>query len=233
MRKAIEEYAAECSVCKVVGSENLSYCVDEAVQIYGGYGYHADYPPERAYRDARINRIFEGTNEINRLLITNMLLKRATGGQLPLLSAGQALREEITSGGISAGDAVANLKKIFLLAAGTAFQRFGRELGEQQEVVAAISNIVCEAYTAETALRRTEKLPDNVQAADLAAVHIHDALHRAVGEARTVLHASAEGDTLRTLHSVLVRLSKQEPLDTVAARRRICARLLEWGKYQL
>ena len=122
-RKAIEEYAVECAINKVYGTETLDYVVDEAVQIFGGYGYHYDYPPERAYRDARINRIFEGTNEINRLLTTGMLLKRALGGRLALMPAAQRLLGEVLSGAAAAADVVGNIKKIALFTAGVAYQK--------------------------------------------------------------------------------------------------------------
>src|SRR5712692_5517259 len=169
MMKAVEEFAAECSIIKVYASEVLDYVVDEGVQIHGGYGFHQDYAVERAYRDSRINRIFEGTNEINRLLTTGMLLKRAARGQLPLIPAAQALLGEALSGPSFGDDSedgalaaekkiTANAKKIALLAAGVAFQRFMTDLENQQEVLAGISDIVIEAYAMESALLRTEKL---------------------------------------------------------------------------
>jgi alkylation response protein AidB-like acyl-CoA dehydrogenase len=235
-RKAIEEYAVECAINKVYGTEALDYVVDEAVQIYGGYGYHKDYPPERAYRDSRINRIFEGTNEINRLLTTGMLVKRAMGGQLALLPAVQKLMGEVLGGPGGAGDPVGNIKKIALFTAGVAFQRYMQALADQQEVVAGISNIIMEAFAAETAQLRTRKMAERSgkasdQAADMTSVIVHDSLLRAEAQARVVLAACAEGDALRTNLAVLRRFTKQEPIDTIALRRRVAQRILEAGKY--
>ncbi len=230
--KAIEEYAVECAINKVYGSEALDYVADEAVQIYGGYGYHHDYPPERAYRDARINRIFEGTNEINRLLTTGMLMKRAMSGQIGLIPAAQKLMGEVLSGPAAGGDTVANIKKIALFTAGVAFQKYMHALADQQEVVAGISNIITEAFVAETARLRAKKMNGSSrQAEDISAVLVHDALNNAEAEAKTVLAACAEGDTLRTQLAVLRRFAKQEPLDTIALRRRIAQRVLEAEKY--
>ena len=241
-RKAIEEYAVECAINKVYGTETLDYVVDEAVQIFGGYGYHYDYPPERAYRDARINRIFEGTNEINRLLVTGMLLKRALGGRLALIPAAQRLQSEVLSGSAASADAVGNIKKIALFTAGVAYQKYLAALAEQQEVVAGISNIIMEAFAAETAQLRASKLrarktnagspqPRSEQAEQITAVLLHDSINRAEAEAKTVLAACAEGDTLRTHLAVLRRFARQEPLDTIALRRRIARRVLEAEKY--
>ncbi len=230
--KSIEEYAVECAINKVYGSEALGYVVDEAVQIYGGYGYHHDYPPERAYRDARINRIFEGTNEINRLLTTGMLMKRAMSGRLALIPAAQKLLGEVLSGPGASDDAVGNIKKIALFTAGVAFQKYMQALADEQEVVAGISNIIMEAYVAETAQLRARKLNGrSPQAEDITRVLIHDCLNSAEAEAKTVLAACAEGDTLRTQLAVLRRFAKQEPLDTIALRRRIARRVLEAEKY--
>ena len=241
-RKAIEEYAIECAINKVYGTETLDYVVDEAVQIFGGYGYHYDYPPERAYRDARINRIFEGTNEINRLLVTGMLLKRALGGRLALIPATQRLQSEALSGSAASADAVGNIKKIALFTAGVAYQKYLAALAEQQEVVAGISNIIMEAFAAETAQLRTSKLrarktnagspqARSEQAEQITAVLLYDSMNRAEAEAKTVLAACAEGDTLRTHLAVLRRFARQEPLDTIALRRRIAQRVLEAEKY--
>ena len=241
-RKAIEEFAVECAINKVYGTETLDYVVDEAVQIFGGYGYHYDYPPERAYRDARINRIFEGTNEINRLLVTGMLLKRALGGRLALIPAAQQLQSEVLSGSAASADAVGNIKKIALFTAGVAYQKYLAALAEQQEVVAGVSNIIMEAFAAETAQLRTSKLRArktnagssqgrSEQAEQITAVLLYDSMNRAEAEAKTVLAACAEGDTLRTHLAVLRRFARQEPLDTIALRRRIARRILEAEKY--
>src|ERR1700748_303544 len=165
--KVLEEYAIESSIAKVYGSEMLDFVVDEAVQIFGGYGFHEDYPVCRAYRDSRVNRIFEGTNEINRMLIIQMLLKRAMGGSLPLIPAAMKLADEILAGpsfedapeGVLADESrvIANAKKIFLQAAGGAVQRFREKLAEEQELVAALANIVMEIYAMESCLLRAQK----------------------------------------------------------------------------
>jgi len=234
-RKAIEEYAVECAINKVFASENLGYCVDEAVQIYGGYGYHAEYPAERAYRDSRINRIFEGTNEINRLLTVDMLLKRAMKGDLPLMAKGQQLQEEILAGTAAGSDVVANLKRIFLFSAGVALQKFMQNLKEQQEIIGALTNIIMETFAAESCRLRTDKIAaagkPSAQAEDATAVFLYDALNKAEVEARSVLAACAEGDDLRMKLAILKRFAKQDAVDTIGARRRICARLLERGQY--
>jgi butyryl-CoA dehydrogenase len=168
MLKAVEEYAAECSIIKVYASEVLDYVVDEGVQIHGGYGYHQDYAVERAYRDSRINRIFEGTNEINRMLVTGMLLKRAARGQLGLVKAAQGVLGEVLSGPVSNGASdgpfadeiklVGNTKKIALLLMGVAYQRFLAELEKQQEILAGITDVVMAVFAAESALLRTRRL---------------------------------------------------------------------------
>ena len=165
--KVLEEYAIESSIAKVYGSEMLDFVVDEAVQIFGGYGFHEDYPVCRAYRDSRVNRIFEGTNEINRMLIVQMLLKRAMAGSLPLIPAAMKLADEILAGpsfeeaseGVLADESrvIANAKKIFLQAAGGAVQRFREKLAEEQELVAALANIVMEVYAMESCLLRAQK----------------------------------------------------------------------------
>ncbi|MCX6616274.1 MAG: acyl-CoA dehydrogenase family protein [Acidobacteria bacterium] len=231
-RKALEEYAVECAINKVYGSEALFFVADEAVQIYGGYGYHHDYPPERAFRDCRINRIFEGTNEINRLLTTGMLMKRAMSGQLALIPAAQRLMNEAFSGAAADADAVGHIKKMVLLAAGVAFQKHKQALADQQEVVAAISNIVMEAFVTETAQLRTRKMGGrSPQAEDMTAVLLYEAVGRAEAEAKTVLAACAEGDALRAQLAVLRRFTRMEPIDVVAARRRIAQRVLDAGRY--
>ena len=243
--KAVEEFAVECSIVKVYLSEILDYCVDEGVQIHGGYGYHQDYPIERAYRDSRINRIFEGTNEINRLLTSGMLLKRAVKGQLALIPAAQALLGEALAGPSFGGDEdggplaaekkiTANAKKIALLTAGVAFQHFMTELEHQQEVLGGISDIIMEAYAMESALLRTEKLLGagrGAHATDMTAVFTRDAMARIESSARTVLAACGEGDTLRANLAFLRRLTKFDPVNSIALRQRIAARLIEAEKY--
>jgi butyryl-CoA dehydrogenase len=235
--KVLEEYAIESSINKVYGSEVLSYVVDEAVQIFGGYGFHEDYPVARAYRDSRINRIFEGTNEINRMLVIQMLMKRALSGAVPLLAAGAKLQEEILAGPTfeEASDGawadedrlVEGMKKAFLLAAGAAMQKHREQLAEQQEIVGALANIVMDCFAAESSVRRAQKAESARGAesaaamADAARVCLHDAAEGVGTAARTVLSAVAEGDTLRAQLAVLRRFLKREPVDSIALRRRI------------
>ena len=224
--KATEEFAAECSIIKVYASEMLDYVVDEGVQIHGGYGYHQDYAVERAYRDSRINRIFEGTNEINRMLITGMLLKRAQRGQLGLVKAAKSVLDEILSPAPADSTdeetrLVRNARKIALLLLGVAYQKFLAELEKQQEVLAGISDVIMEVFAMESALLRSRKHATD-QSRDIVAVYLRDALARAELSARPVLAACSEGDTLRTNMAVLRRFAKYEPIDAIAARRRIC-----------
>jgi alkylation response protein AidB-like acyl-CoA dehydrogenase len=231
--KTIEEYAVECSIVKVYASEVLDYVVDEGVQIYGGYGYHQDYAVERAYCDSRINRIFEGTNEINRLLIAGMLLKRASRGQLALMQAVQKLMGELVgqAHGLSeAGEGilVANAKKIGLLAMGLAYQKFAVDLEKQQEVLMGISDIVMEIYAMESVLLRNRK---NGAGAEMSAVFLRDAMARVEFSARAVLAACSEGDSLRTNMAVLRRFAKYEPVNAVELRRKIAHRLLAAERY--
>ena len=245
--KMLEEYAIESSISKVYGSETVDYCVDEAVQIFGGYGYHEDYPVARAYRDSRINRIFEGTNEINRMLIIQMLMKRAMAGVLPLIPAAMKLAEEVLAGPSMEESAsgefaqeeriVTNGKKLFLLAAGAAVQRFREQLAEQQEIVAALANVVMEIYAMESCLRRAQKAAKRNPGgstsviADATRVFISDAADRAEREARTALAGTVEGDALRTQLAVLRRFTKRDTIDTIAPRRRIAAAVLSGDRY--
>jgi alkylation response protein AidB-like acyl-CoA dehydrogenase len=231
--KTIEEYAVECSIVKVYASEVLDYVVDEGVQIHGGYGYHQDYAVERAYCDSRINRIFEGTNEINRLLIAGMLLKRAARGQLALMPAVQKLMGEIVGG--SASDSsdeearlVANAKKIGLMSMGLAYQKFAVDLEKQQEVLMGISDIVMEIFAMESVLLRTRK---NGSGAEMAAVFLRDAMARVEFSARALLAACSEGDSLRTNMAVLRRFAKYEPVNAIDLRRKIAHRLLAAERY--
>jgi alkylation response protein AidB-like acyl-CoA dehydrogenase len=228
MMKAVEEFAAECSIIKVYASEMLDYVVDEGVQIHGGYGYHQDYAVERAYRDSRINRIFEGTNEINRLLIAGMLLKRAQQGRLGLVKAAKGLMDEVLSGPSTGGGLVSNAKKIALLLMALAFEKFGLELEKQQEVIAGIADVIMETFAMESAQLRSQK---NSLAADICAVLLPDAMARIEMFARPVLAACAEGDALRANMAILRRFAKFEPVDSIALRRRIAERLLTAGRY--
>lgn len=244
--RAVEEFAAECSLIKVAASEMLDYVVDEGVQIHGGYGYHADYAVERAYRDSRINRIFEGTNEINRLLTAGMLLKRAAKGRLALAPAARAVVEEALAGPAPAPAAeegplsaerqlARHAKKIALLLMGAAYQRYLHALEQQQEVLAGITDVVTEAFAIESVVLRARRLLAAGSRAeivgDTAAVFTRDAMVRIEATARTVLAACAEGDTLRTHLALLRRFTKSEPVDAIAARRRVATQLLEAGKY--
>ena len=244
--QVLEEYAIESSISKVAGSETVDYCADEAVQIFGGYGFHEDYPVARAYRDSRINRIFEGTNEINRMLIIQMLMKRAMAGILPLIPAATKLAEEVLAGpsfeetpaGAFAEEerTLAQAKKIFLLAAGAAVQKFREQLAEQQEIVAALANIVMDVYAMESSLRRAQKAAGaRGEAAgvmgDAARAFIYDAIDRVEKEARTALAATADGDTLLTQLAVLRRFAKHNPLDTIMLRRRVADAVLAQHRY--
>ncbi len=229
--KAAEEFAVECSLVKIFGSEMLDYVVDEAVQIHGGYGYHQDYAVERAYRDSRINRIFEGTNEINRLLATGMLLKRAQRGTLALVAAVKKLQAEILGGPASAdAGLIASSKKIGLFLLGAAYQRYGDKMEEQQEVLAGITDVLMNSFAMESAILRARK-NKRENAADMASVFTSDAMDAIEISARTVLAACAEGDELRTHLAVLRRFTKRDTVDTIALRRRIAARLLAGARY--
>ena len=250
--KAIEEYAVECSINKVYGSEMLDYVTDECVQIYGGYGYHQDYPAERGYRDARINRIFEGTNEINRLVITGMLLKRASSGQLSLMPAVKRLMEEAISGSAPTvlntdsllGEEkrlVAAAKKAALMIAGAVFQKFGDKLADRQEILAAISDIVIDAFAMESVMLRTEKLAarsgpvaQDEQAAHAVAMtrlFIHSRMDCVGRRARTAIAAIAAGDALRAQLAVLRRFTRRDAVDTISLGRQIASQVIRNGKY--
>ncbi|MBZ5567887.1 MAG: acyl-CoA dehydrogenase family protein [Acidobacteriia bacterium] len=243
VRKAIEEYAVECSIIKVWGSEALDRAVDATVQIYGGYGFVEEYPAERAYRDSRVNRIFEGTNEINRLIITGFLMKRAMTGQLPLMPAIKRLMDEVL-GGPSMSETpegplgaekaiVSNAKKIALFTAGAASQKYMQKLVDQQEIMGALADIIIETYCMESALLRAEKLGgrDGELATAMTQVYVARAMETVEAAARKVIAAIAEGDMLRTQMAILRRLLKYEPINTIALREKIAARVIEQGKY--
>ena len=246
--RAIEEYAAECSIIKVAMSEYCDFVADEMVQIYGGYGYSADYPAERAYRDSRINRIFEGTNEINRMLIPGMLIKRAMTGQLPLLQAAQSLMDEILSpqlGGFDEDEGILaaeqklaqNAKKVTLMTLGTAAQKYMMALADQQEILLGIADIMIDAYAMESAILRAQKLTtaQGEEAAaryiDITRVFCNDAVERIEAHAKNTLAAMAEGDELRTLLAALRRFTKLTPMNTIAARQRIADVLIKANRY--
>ena len=219
---ACEDFAIECSIVKVYASEMLDYVVDEGVQIHGGYGFHADYAVERAYRDSRINRIFEGTNEINRMLITGMLLKRAQRGQLALVKATKAVMDSVLTGSTPT-TLVASAKKIALLLLGLAYQKFLNEIEKQQELMGAIADVIIEIFAMESVELRGN--------ADYCAVYLPDAISRIEIAARTAIAACSEGDELRTNMAILRRFAKYDPVDAIAIRRRIAQRLIEAGRY--
>jgi len=240
--KAIEEYAIECSVLKVFGSEVLDYVVDEAVQIYGGYGYSAEYPVERYYRDSRVNRIFEGTNEINRLLIPGMLLKRAAAGRLPLMAAAKAVVDEVMSVSLAAepsgkfgaeNAAAAQAKKAVLFVAGAAVQKYRDTIRDEQEISMHLSNMIMETFGIDTAVCRLMKQGSTDIHADAARTFINDAIARIEFSGKQVLAAVADGDTLRTQLGALRRLMRWVPIDTVRARQRIADFVTERGRYSL
>jgi len=248
-RKAIEEYAVECSIIKVWGSEMIDYVVDETVQIYGGYGFVEEYPAERAYRDARINRIFEGTNEINRLIITGFLLKRAMSGQLALLPAIKQLMAEVLAGP-SLGEEfegplaeerklVASAKKLGLFAAGAATQKYMQAIQEEQEVMGAIADMVMEIYAMESAVLRAQKMVERGGEAAAAMpiamtrVYLSQAMEKTEAAARKIIAAVADGDMLRTQLAILRRLGKHEPFNVIALRQQIAQNVIERGKYAL
>jgi alkylation response protein AidB-like acyl-CoA dehydrogenase len=248
-RKAIEEYAVECSIIKVWGSEMIDYVVDETVQIYGGYGFVEEYPAERSYRDARINRIFEGTNEINRLIITGFLLKRAMSGQLPLMPAIKKLMDEVLSGPSMGEDLegplaeerklVASAKKLGLFVSGAATQKYMQAIQDQQEVMGAIADMVIETYAMESAVLRAQKIVESGGEAAAALpiamtrVYLSQAMEKIEAAAKKVIAAVADGDMLRTQLAILRRLAKHEPFNTIELRQQIAQKMIERGKYSL
>jgi butyryl-CoA dehydrogenase len=248
-RKAIEEYAVECSIIKVWGSEMIDYVVDETMQIYAGYGFVEEYPAERAYRDARINRIFEGTNEINRLIITGFLLKRALSGQLALMPAIKKLMDEVLSGPAMGDELegplaeerklVAQAKKLGLFAAGSATQKYMQAIQDQQEVMGAIADMTIETYAMESAVLRAQKLVESSSeknaalAIAMTRVYLTSAMEKIEAAAKRIIAAVAEGDMLRTQLAILRRLAKYEPFNTIELRQQIAQRTIEVGKYSL
>ena len=248
-RKAIEEYAVECSIVKVWGSEMVDYVVDENMQIHAGYGFVEEYPAERAYRDARINRIFEGTNEINRLIITGFLLKRAMSGQLPLMPAIKKLMDEVLSGPSASEDVegalaeerklVGQAKKLGLFAAGAATQKYMQAIQDQQEIMGAIADMTIESYAMESAVLRAQKIVEAKGEAAAALpiamtrVYLSQAMEKIESAAKKVIAAVADGDMLRTQLAILRRLAKYEPFNTVELRQQIAQKVIERGKYTL
>jgi len=240
--KAAEEYAIECSFVKVFASEMLDFVVDEGVQIHGGYGYHQDYAVERAYRDSRINRIFEGTNEINRLLATGMLLKRAQKKQLPLVEAVVKLQAQLLEPLSAAGCAQASpeqlqveqAKKIALLLLGLAYQKFGTAIEEQQEVLACISDVMMYAFALESVVLRAAKMAGRGTGRNADAyvtLFSHDAMNTIERAATDVITFCSEGDTRRTNIAVLRKLTRRESPNVIELGREVAKRLLETRRY--
>ncbi|MFZ0273597.1 MAG: acyl-CoA dehydrogenase family protein [Acidobacteriaceae bacterium] len=244
VQKRIEEYAVECSIVKVWCSEMLERAVDHAVQIYGGYGYVEEYPVERGYRDSRINRIFEGTNEINRLIITGFLLKRAMQGRLPLLPAigkvmdevmaGPSPREE-ASGPLAAENALlASAKKLGLFCSGAASQKYPTNLQDQQEIMGALADILIEILVMESAILRAEKFGGrSAMAVQLAQLSAARSFRIIQDSAERVLGAIAEGDMLRTQMAIFRRLAKHDPINTVAMGRAVAEEMVAAERYTL
>jgi hypothetical protein len=240
---ALEEFAIEASILKVAGSEMIDYAVDENVQIHGGNGFVRDYPAERMYRDARVNRIFEGTNEINRLLIPGMLIRRALKGGLPLIPAAKKLQEEILTPSLAeppsdeplenAKRTVASLKKVALVVLGTAMQTYGEKLTDQQEVLTLGADIIVDVFAAESVVLRAARMssPQSSNGIAAAEVCVADAAGRVEIAARSALAAMTEGDNLRTLLAALRRLLKPAPVNTVARRRQIADAIIERKAY--
>jgi alkylation response protein AidB-like acyl-CoA dehydrogenase len=247
MLQALEEFAVEASIAKVLGSETLDFIIDENLQIHGGNGFVRDYPAEGHYRDARVNRIFEGTNEINRLLIPGMLMKKAVKGELPLMAAAKALQDEIMSPSMSVPDddegvlsaetrAVATFKKVVLMVAGTAMQRYGMKIETEQEVLSYLADILIDTYAAESAVLRARdaaarKAGNASMHQQAASVTVNEAAGRIELAARSALAAMADGDTLRTQLAALRRLMKITPVNTVAMRRQLADATVAAGGY--
>jgi len=247
MLQALEEFAVEASIAKVLGSETVDYVIDENLQIHGGNGFVHDYPAEGHYRDARVNRIFEGTNEINRLLIPGMLMKKALKGDLPLMQAAKTLQDEIMSPSMSVPDdsdgvlasearACGAFKKVVLLVAGTAMQRYGTKIEQEQEVLSFLADILIDTYSSESAVLRAQaaaagKLPAAELHQDAAKVAVNEAAGRIELSARSALAAMADGDVLRTQLAALRRLLKVTPVNTVVLRRRLADATVAKGGY--
>jgi alkylation response protein AidB-like acyl-CoA dehydrogenase len=258
LARVFEEYAIEASIAKVVGTEVLDYVLDENVQVHGGNGFVKDYTAERYYRDARVNRIFEGTNEINRLLIPGMLARRAVKGDLALIAAAKRLQDELLTPSLpsespeatplgSEARTVAAFKKVVLMVLGTAMQTYGEKLTDEQEVLSYIADIVSETYAAESAVLRAQQATVATVGADrkvgpytraalhqaAARVFVNDAAQRLEAAARSALAGMAEGDTLRTLLAALRRVLKVTPVNTIALRRDLADAAIREGGYIL
>lgn len=246
--KAIEEYAAECSIAKVYGSEALDYCVDEYVQILGGYGYCAEYPAERYYRDSRINRIWEGTNEINRLLIPGTLMRRAMQGRLALLQAAQSVADFIMGYSPLAlelpeeplayqAHMISMMKKLTLMVSGLAAQKFGQDLVKEQEILARIADMVIEIFAMESGLLRTQKIIANKgeekakYQIDAVKAYVDQTVPKMEQWARQIVARVEEGDTLRAQLAAVKKLSRINPIDLIAVKREIADRVIDLESY--
>ena len=243
--RVFEEFAIEAAICKVMGTETLDYVLDENVQIHGGNGFVSDYMAERYFRDARVNRIFEGTNEINRMLIPGMLVRRGLKGELPLVAAAKRLQDEVLSPSIQAGgdsDApladearlVASFKKVALMVIGTALQTFGDRLESEQEVLSYAADLLIDTYAAESAVARAaaavrQRHPQAALHEAAARVFVAEAAGRVEATAKSALAATVEGDTLRTLLAALRRVLKPNPVNTVRLRRQLAEAVTERG----
>ncbi|MDU0200277.1 MULTISPECIES: acyl-CoA dehydrogenase family protein [Paenibacillus] len=244
--KGISEYALECSINKVFASEVLDFVADEGVQIHGGYGYIQEYKVERIYRDSRINRIFEGTNEINRLLIPGTLVKKAMKGELPLMQKAQALQGELLSivpgqtfEGTLAEEAhlISMAKKIFLMVGGLAVQKYGMALEKNQEVLSNLADIMIQIFAGESGLLRTQKLiaksgeEKAKNAIQVTTVFVHEAFDKIEAYAKEALSTMEEGDVLRTQLSILKKLSRRSAVNTTQLKRDIAARVIQGEKF--
>jgi len=243
IQKRIEEYAVECSIVKVWASEMLDMVVDESLQIFAGYGYVEEFPAERAYRDARINRIFEGTNEINRLIITGWLMKSALSGKLALMPAIKSIMEEVMGGPVEKEERdgalaeehalLAAAKKLTLFVAGSATQKYMQKIADEQEVMGALADMIMAVFTMESAILRAEKMGAKAGSVPVAMAKLYatQAMETLEKQARMVIAAVAEGDMARTQFAILRRLGKHDPADAIALRRVIAAHVIEAGKY--
>ncbi|MCZ8353623.1 MAG: acyl-CoA dehydrogenase family protein [Cyclobacteriaceae bacterium] len=246
--KSVEEFAIECAILKVHGSEVLDFVVDEGVQIYGGMGFSAEGPMDRAYRDARINRIFEGTNEINRMLTIDMLLKRAMKGSLDLMNPAMAVQKELMSipdfgtadeEGLFAKEkkALANLKKAGLMVAGAAVQKLMMKISDEQEILMNLADMLIEGYVAESAILRAEKMISlrGEKACELqkemAIIYLHEAIEKAASAGRSAITSFAEGDEQRLMLMGLKRFTKVDPYNLKNARRKVADYVIEKGEY--
>jgi len=246
--KAAEEYSVECAILKVLGSEALDFVIDEAVQIFGGTGYSEEYPVARMYRDARINRIFEGTNEINRMLAVGQLMKKGMKGELDIMTPAMKIQEELMEipsfdddddGGpfFAEKKAIVNAKKAILLAAGAAAQKYMMELEKQQEILMNLADMVIDVFTAESAILRTEKMINlhGEASAELQVLmsktYLSDALERVHMSGKHAICGFAEGDELRMMLIGVRRFTKYEPFNTIAARQAVADKMIEANKY--